>query len=388
MSDASRMSLSYGNEVTYGTAPGGQPRELRYTGESLKAAIGTARSAEVKGDRMTADILRIANQPAGNIQAELSYLSHGDLIAAALWSAAATTSVTLTNTIFAINSGAGTLTRSSGSFVSDGFVAGSWIRVSGFANAGNNSVFKVTTVAALTLTLAVMGSTLVTESAGATVTIKQSFDRIGGTTQNSLTIEKNFADNTNDYELLTGCLVNTWGLVIPVQGIITHDFGIVAQDIVSAGASAFSGALLTSTNPPIPAVTGVFKFCENGTAFSACAFSMQLNNNLRPRNVIGTYGPASYGSGTQDISGTLEAYYTDEALIDKAINATTLTASSLSIVFNDTLGNYVILDIPAIKFTGAERLGTGRDGDVLARMEWQAYRHSDGTQIRVANIAA
>jgi hypothetical protein len=84
----------------------------------------------------------------------------------------------ITGTVYAaVNSNPDTITRSSGSFVTDGFVAGQKIVTSGFANGANNGTFVVTVVAAGTLTLATIHA-LTAEAAGAAVTIRQDRERI------------------------------------------------------------------------------------------------------------------------------------------------------------------------------------------------------------------
>ena len=66
----------------------------------------------------------------------------------------------------AINSVTKTVTRGSGSFVSEGVTAGEFIKFSGFSNVGNNQVFKVSIVTALALTMLDPRGYLVTEAAG------------------------------------------------------------------------------------------------------------------------------------------------------------------------------------------------------------------------------
>lgn len=83
-----------------------------------------------------------------------------------------TVPTSVTGTIYAaVNSNPDTITRSGGSFVTDGFVAGQRIVVSGFATAANNGTFTIATVAALTLTLTAAAA-LTAEAAGPSVTIR------------------------------------------------------------------------------------------------------------------------------------------------------------------------------------------------------------------------
>jgi len=389
MADTNRLALGYAEEVTFGTTPAGALNEFRFTGESLKPALQTARSAEVRPDRMTVGILRTGMQAAGSVSCELSYLSHDAIIRGALFGAAYSSSSVILSASTAV-SAVGTqnrLSRSSGDWTSDGFTAGSWIRVSGFANAANNGVFKINS--STTANLVLTGATLVTESAGPAITVKQASMTVGGTTQASFSLEKQFTDNSNDYEILTGCLVDSWNLAVPVSGPVTHEFGFVAQDIDSAAATAGTGTLTAvSTAPVIPAVTGVTSLLENYSTLTASGLTIGVRNNLRPQNVVGTLAPTGYGKGAQDVEGTVDVYYASATLMNKALDQ---TASSLAVVFGDTSGNYLIVDIPAIKYVDGERIGGGRDTDIIARMRWQAYRATtsyDLCQIRYGKIAA
>jgi len=75
------------------------------------------------------------------------------------------------NVAIAFNATPRTIVRSDGgSFVTDGFVVGQKVTVTGATNATNNDTFTIITVAALTLTLKI-GTVLVDEAAAAAVTM-------------------------------------------------------------------------------------------------------------------------------------------------------------------------------------------------------------------------
>ena len=84
----------------------------------------------------------------------------------------------VTGTVYAaVNSNPDTITRSSGSFIADGFIAGQKITTSGFADGANNGTFCVVAVATDTLTLATIHA-LTARAAGATVTISTNRERL------------------------------------------------------------------------------------------------------------------------------------------------------------------------------------------------------------------
>lgn len=81
---------------------------------------------------------------------------------------------TISGTFSTVNSNPDTITRASGSFVTDGFVAGQKITMSGWATGGNNATFTVAIVAALTLTLVTADSlTAETNKAGVTISVNR-----------------------------------------------------------------------------------------------------------------------------------------------------------------------------------------------------------------------
>jgi hypothetical protein len=78
-------------------------------------------------------------------------------------------SVTRTDISFQ-NANPDTITRVAGSWITDGFIVGRKVAVSGAANAGNNAIFTVRAVSATVLTL-MSANALTAESAGASVTV-------------------------------------------------------------------------------------------------------------------------------------------------------------------------------------------------------------------------
>jgi hypothetical protein len=100
------------------------------------------------------------------------------------------TGPTVTGTVYAVvNSSPDTITRSSGSFVTDGFIAGMKIKTTGFGTPANNGTFAVTIVAADTLTLATIHA-LTAELAGATVTIRVDREKLTRTPPSGVEVDE------------------------------------------------------------------------------------------------------------------------------------------------------------------------------------------------------
>jgi len=69
------------------------------------------------------------------------------------------------------------------------------------------------------------------------------------------------------------------------------------------------------------------------------------------------------------------------------------TASGLAIAFKDANGDGYIIDLPRVQFTSVNTTTPGKSEDVIAEIDFQAYRNPDdvngdtnisGTTIRIA----
>ena len=86
MADSNRVSLRSVRESVWGETPASPAMNaLRITGESLKYQLRTARSNEIRPDRMVADIPQVGASVSGDIGMELSYGSADDFLMAALF---------------------------------------------------------------------------------------------------------------------------------------------------------------------------------------------------------------------------------------------------------------------------------------------------------------
>lgn len=173
LSTSNRAKIRVIKEAVFATIPGaGNPKDVRFTGESLAYAIQTTKSAEIRSDRMTADLPQVGASTSGDINFELSYKEYDDLMEAALegtWLGAndlAVPSVTITLT--------NTITASAGTPFA-GVVVGQKVKFSGFANAQNNSELTVLTASPTVITVA--GTPLVNEAA-----VPVTFSSFGKTT--------------------------------------------------------------------------------------------------------------------------------------------------------------------------------------------------------------
>lgn len=382
--DANKAALAYLEESTYNTTPASPTLTyLRLTGESISFENESIQSAEIRSDRQVTDVIRVGRSTAGDTNHELSYAEYDPLLEAGLlssdWAAAVVvasddTGVTVTDT--------DTFTHGSG--WDNTPAVGQWIKVSGYTSPENNGVFKVTASSSTTVT--VTPATLSAEAAGDTINIVQGARIQNGTELRFFTLEKQINDasgTTDEFEKFTGQVINTVALDTTAKQIATLTFGWLGANMTPGSATIETGTTTaSSTNDVFNAVDNVTKVIEGGAESSSLlGITMNLNNNLRAREVIGTLGAVSMGTGTCNITGTVRAYYESEALVTKSSD---WSASSLALVMTDADGNILVFDMPRIKYTSAPHVISGQDEDIIAEMNYQAYM--DPTELITVRI--
>jgi len=378
MADTNRTKLAFVAESTFATAVTGSNLQiLRITGESLAQSVGSTQSGEIRSDRQVPSIRHSRIEAAGAINFELSYGTCDGLLAAARLDSAWASPVTVATaaTVSAVASG----NKFTGTFTAP--TAGEWIKVSGFTTAANNGYFKVVTGS--TSEIVVSGGTLVNEADKAGVTIVQGGSIVNGTRLSTFNIERTYEDLDEELALFLGMGINTLSLNVPTEGMVTGSLGFMGSKETSLTASAGTGYDAASTTEPFTALD-VSDLLENQASQSILAFTLNLNNNLRTRLVVGANGVASLGSGRVDLSGTLQAYFQSKTLFDKFLNE---TATSLALKLADAAGNAMIFDLPQVKYTSGQRVATGPNGDVVADLGWGAYMDpTESVTFRIARF--
>lgn len=390
MSDANRVAMKYVQESTFGTTPSTPTmKTLRFTSESIKQATQSTRSREIRDDRQIPDVIRTGISVEGDVNFELSPGGsgtsgpHDDFVLAALQASAWAADVVSTGS-YAVGTST-TITRASGSFVTDGLVAGTWAKSSGFVNSANNTIFRIVTVAALTLTIS--GVTLVVESA-VSATIRQGGYASNGTTQVSFTLQKQFGDLSSKYEYDRGMTIGAMSLKLGADSIVTGSFSFMGSRQTSGTSDLASSTTTAAANDVFNGIDHVLGVLEGGFASANVISITELDfsalNALRARQVVGTLGAQSIGAGTFEVTGTMKAYFENETLLDKYLN---FTKSSLAVVFRSSTNTGYVVEFPAVKYTDGGRVAGGQDQDVMADLAFTAYRDSTvGFTMRVTRF--
>lgn len=361
------FQLGYVKESSWGVTPSSALKLLDITQENLRRNTNTTASEAMRADRNIPDIIRTGVAAQGSLNGEFSFGAFDQFIEGLLQSTFATDLGISADTISAAASD-NSLNGSGGSEFS-GVTVGQWVKIAGFSTAGNNGYAKVVTKTNSKLTLS--GLTLTDESAGNTVTVGGQLMR-NGVTGASFTIEKQFTD-VSEFHAFLGMRVSTMSLTIPTSDRITCSFDFMGKDATSASSTAGSTTATAATqNQVLNSVDHVknVRFNDNAAAgFDIAQMSLTISNNLRAQPAVGNLAAIGVGSGQFQVTGTLQAYFADQALYEDYLN---FAERDISFRLEDSDGNAYVFTIPAFKFTEGDVLAGGNNQDVYAQMSFSA----------------
>lgn len=381
MSDSSSVQLYYSEEDVWGQAIKGSPlaapalTEFRFTNESLGQQTETAVSEEIRSDRQVSDIIRTSVTASGDAGIELSYGAHDDMLAGGLydnWSSAV--NVSAGSFDFSVDSPNSTGTLTDVSSPNNAFAAavvGQWLRVRNSGSPDVDGFYKV---------VAKLGDNAVQVSpAPPTGVVATSMDVYGsfisnGVTRKSFTLEKFFSD-IGQYMSFLGMRVGTMDLTIATGSILNGSFSYEGKSAAVAQATIGDGAPVAApTNDVLNAVDNIADILVDGAALADGCFTsvdFSVDNTLRAQPCIGQLENSGIGIGRTIVDGTMEAYFTDESLIERYLNFTTTSVSFRAV---DGNGNSYLFDFPSVKFTDGQVVTGGNDQDVLAALSFSAKR--------------
>lgn len=334
--------VSYKKETSFGTLPspttGGQT--LRRVSSTFNLTKETYQSEEIRTDYQLVDFRHGVRAVEGSISGELSAGTYADFLASALarnWTAA--TPSALGSTTIASVGGTYTVTRTTGSWLTDTVRVGNVIRLTGFATANNNvNLLVIALTATVATVVALNGIKLTNEtvaSGGAFVaTGKTTYAPTTGHTDDSYTFEEWYAD-IGQSEVTVGNKVNTVGIALPATGLTTVDLSFMGQDLKQRGVSQFfTTPTAQNSNGIFAAVNGAL--IVNGAPVAlVTGANFNINRNMTSEAVVGSNIKTEIYEGRIIVDGDFTTLYQDGTFAGYFDNETeislvvALTANSL-----------------------------------------------------------
>ena len=382
---SSRVSQRYIKEITYGITP---PTPTMTTVRRVPGGGGLARnsntvtSQEADARRTIPDQVEVGYSAAFDFNFELQAQALDDFFIAILGGQTYTATTTAAVNISAVSPG-NQLHRAAGSWITDGFKPGMWIKVAGFTgDITNNGLMRIADldadVTALDLHIDPATKTLVTDAAGESITVKAKMVRTGTANQDSFTFEQHYTDLTNIYLRGVGYRPTTLSLDASAGAIVTGTVNFLGQNAVPATAAIVGETVTPAGNTQsMNATSNVAVLYEGGAAITSLArqITVNINPNVTELRAISFGAAAGLIDGTFDIQVGLNLFFSDLGFVNKVINR---TPTSLYLPFQDAAGNAVIFSFPKGYLAGTPK-EQGQNTPVAQDLTYTPVRYTGYT---------
>jgi hypothetical protein len=326
---------------------------------SLKKA--TFESGELLSHYQRQDFRHGTRSVEGTINGELSPGTYKDFFAAALRRAyAAVAPITALSLTIAGTGPTFTVTRSTGSWLTDGIKAGQVGRITaGAVNAANlNKNLLVLSLTATVLTVMPLnGAALVAEGPIAsctwTPTGKVTYAPSSGHTDSSFAIEHWHADVAQS-ELFLGCKVNQLDVALPAAGMATIALGLMGKD-VTTGVAAYYTTPTGETSTGILAAPNGILVAQGAQIALVTGANFSIKGNMTAEPVAGSTTYPDITEGSILVDGQLTALFQDAAIRDYFLNETEVSLIVALSASPAAAADFMAFTMPRIKFGAADK---------------------------------
>lgn len=364
--DANDVELSYAPEATWGDKPTVAFQGIRFTGESFSGSKTRDRPKEVNFSGQASAAITTKETATAGLNFALSFGTYDDMLAG-LFNGAWSTALEISGTdISATADGLASVTA--GKF--DTVSVGQWIKVAGFTAAADNGLFRVTAKTGTSVT--VQGGMTV-EAAGDDVSVHGSTLK-NGTVFTSFFFQKKLTPT--QYLTYPGTYLTGGNINAGVGQFMQGDFSGVAKAEEKAAASSSTGAVIVApAGRVLDTVTGVKSLLMDGAPVGAVVDT--INIQIQKDGADAQYGVGSAQArgvtkGTLTVSGSLKTYFKDFTLYDRFKSE---TASALSYITQDDIGNAYVVTLPAATIMNPKIVAGGPGQPVMAEFTLEGNPH-------------
>ncbi len=284
--------------------------------------------------------------------------------------------------------GGNAITSTALDFTTLGISVGEWVRIgdgtagNSFATAALNGWARVSAITATRLSFDIVPSGWTADAGtGKTISVFTGDFLTNGSTMRSNTFERQYLDHSPaTYEYFKGQVLNVMTVQLATQSVVA----VVKSYIGAAAAvasSRVSGATDTAaaTYDVMNTSSDVAELDMDGVAITGPNFVMSatinINNNLRQQNAIGSLGAVGIGKGEFNVTlSQFQTYFGSRDVYDKII-ANTAFGFQTRLESPSSGKESYMLDLPRCKLqTGAPQV-SGKNADVMLDGTAQAIMH-------------
>lgn len=354
--------VAYKRETTWGTLAGATDgKQLRRVTGNFNLTKESYESNEIRTDYQVADMRHGVRTAEGTLNGELSPKSYADFMESVLArNFTVVTAITGASITIAASGDNWTVTRATGSFLTDGIKVGQVIRLTGAgleaANVGKNLL--VASVSALQLLVVVVNGTALAAEGPETATVsvvgKYTFAPLTGHTDDSYTIEEWYSDIAQS-EVYTGMKVGSMNLQLPATGLVTTDFSFMGKDLTQTGTTQyFTAPAAQGTNGIFAAVNGVL--LVNGAPVGlVTSADMTIDRGMENATVVGSNSVADIFTGRIRVNGNFSTYFIDSAFRGYFDNEDVVSLVFLVVTDNRPDADFISITLPKIKVGSATK---------------------------------
>lgn len=366
MSSGARVRLTRLRETTLGVAPTpAAMTQVRRTGGSWKDSTTRNPSNEKRPDLMYVDAPREDYNVTGSLEDEWAFDAHNMEVEECLNSAISST-IALTGLTLTAAASDNSLTRSAGSWISDGILAGG---IYDFGGLSTNALGRLRVVSVESATkIIVAGATLTNEGPTGSCTVSQGGHNRMGTTLLSCVEEEQYPDiGATELWQMLGVVVTNWEWKFAHPGKVTCSFGKKAISRAYNATTAGNGTVNAYTaNRVMNSIDHFTAFREDGTLATTLRVKelmFRIESDKRDIKAAGSLGNVSFGLNRFNVTGTLKIYNSAAARA-VGVKAKNDTLTSFAWEMVDADGNVEHHYLPRIHFNEGSPEDAPNDSDV------------------------
>ncbi|MBX9636513.1 MAG: hypothetical protein K2Q45_03070 [Nitrosomonas sp.] len=350
------------------TGSGGQL--IRREKSDLKLAKATHENTEIASHQQSSGITHGSRKATGGLSGLLSPGTYSALLASLLRKAfAATTPITGMSVVIAGSGPTYTISRVSGSYLTDGIKIGDVGRLSaGSLNAANiNKNLVVTAASALSITVYPMnGVAMVAQGpiTGTTFTVtgKKSLAPLTGQTQEYWTAEEWYSD-TSVSRYATDLMIGSADIGLPSTGNATLAFTMAGLDLSMGGSQILTSPTAETTTNVLTAVNGmVLSGGVKVATITGATIKIDTSADAMP-GVIGSNVSPDVQRGRIKVSGQITVYHSGNDFSSVYLEGSNTQIVIIAADSNSATADFVSFSIQAVKFSD-DSLDDGEKGIV------------------------
>ncbi len=349
----------YKKQTALGTkATAGSAQILRRVSSGVELKKNTFQSNEIRTDYQIADFRHGSKFVEGPISGEISPGTYKDFMAASVRKDFVAGASIATLTLTTAGSGPTyTITRSAGSWITDGVKIGDIVRVTAGLAAGNlNKNYLVSAITATILTVYVLnGTSISAQSAIASCTLsvtgKKTLVPSTAHTSDYFTIEQWYGSGVALSEQFLDCKVNTMDVQISASGMATCSFGFLGRNVDIGAAAYFTSPTAATTSGVMAGANGLL-IVGGSSVGNVTGMNFTVNGNMTKEDVVGANSTPDVFAGSVLVSGQMTILLESDTYVQMFEDETEASVT-MSLTANSTANSdFVSFTMPRIKVGG------------------------------------